>query len=252
MAGKENKPAPERPRGQRVIYPFWLAVLVFNPQFLLNAGSLLLFWFVLFYLYLTVLPHRWPVLAGLGVLGFGVFLAFLVNWASKFLVTMIVDFDAENGNGLVTIKRALPHPTLPETIQIKLQHAAEGSPEVNTTGFFNTVITQVNWFRALRPLTFGDLTLRSPAIPKGITMFGIQNPAAVKKMLGDAWGIIDKDNKKKKEEKERVEQIDRMTIAVREGLKQAVTEGILQPLAAPAPEPVPPDDTPPPAADGHA
>jgi hypothetical protein len=141
---------------------------------------------------------------------------------------MIVDYEAANGDGLVIIQRLIPHPTLPEIVQFPLQQAAEGSPEVNTKGLLNTFILQVKWLAFLRPFTVGDLTLRGPAAPFGITMSGIQDPGGVKARIQADWKKIAAIKNRKKAEADRKEDIDRMTVAVTQGLLTAARLGMVE------------------------
>lgn len=167
---------------------------------------------------------------------------YILKWARIFLVRMIVDYDANNGEGRVIIERLLPHPTLPETVQFPLQQAAQGSPEVNTRGLLNTLIVQLKGLQWLRQFTIGDLTLRGPAAPFGITMYSIKDPAGVKAKLEADWKKIEGIKAKERAEKDRTEQIDRMTIAVTQGLVQGLSQ-LRQDN-----QPLPPVLPPPPAA----
>lgn len=153
---------------------------------------------------------------------------YIFRWASTFFIRMIVDYEAANGDGLVIIQRLIPHPTLPEIVQFPLQQAAEGSPEVNTKGLFNTFILQVKWLTFLRPFTVGDLTLRGPAAPFGITMSGIQDPGGVKARIQADWKKIAAIKNRKKAEADRKEDIDRMTVAVTQGLLTAARLGMVE------------------------
>ena len=169
---------------------------------------------------------------------------------------MIVDYDANNGDGRVIIERLLPHPTLPETVQFPLQQAAQGSPEVNTKGLFNTLISQLKGLKFLRGFTIGDLTLRGPAAPFGITMYSIKDPAGVKAKLEADWKKIETIKSKKNAERERKEEIDRMTIAVSEGIVkgfvkvqqeinlQSLPVVVVQAPQVPPPSPFPPPEPP--------
>jgi len=172
------------------------------------------------------------VLGGAGVLGFipielaaaGMSIAVVVTGlrlARYFLVRMVVDFDARNGDGAVNIERLVPAPTLPESVSISLQDAAEGQPEVNTRGLINTLITVLKPLTFLRIFTVGDLTLRVRGSDFSATMYGIQDPVGVKNQLQAYWKQIAAVKAKQQAEKERQEQIERMSIAVAEGLRRA-------------------------------
>jgi len=149
-------------------------------------------------------------------------LMYAIRFSRQFLVRMIVDYDANNGDGRVIIQRLIPSPTLPETVQFPLQQAAEGSPEVNTKGIVNTIITQVKALKFLRPFTIGDLTLRGPAAPFGITMYNIMDPGGVKSQLEKDWKKIAAIKAKAKAEADRKEDIERMRIAVTEGIIEGI------------------------------
>jgi len=166
---------------------------------------------------------------------------------------MIVDYDANNGDGRVIIERLLPHPTLPETVQFPLQQAAQGSPEVNTKGLFNTLVSQLKGLKWLRSFTIGDLTLRGPAAPFGITMYSIKDPAAVKAQLEADWKKIESIKNRKNAERERAEQIDRVSEGLLKGVRKLTEELNLQTLPVvlvappgqippPSPSPVPPPE----------
>ncbi len=211
-----------------MVYPFWL-LLVFRADFLLSSGLLLLGLLALAYVDFLFPSQTLLIVALMAAL----IVWYLLRWAGIFLIRMIVDYDAANGDGQVIIQRLLPHPTLPEVVQFPLQQAAEGSPEVNTTGIFNTLVLQIKWLKFLRPLTVGDLTLRGPAAPFGITMHGIQDPGGVKARIGADWKKIAAIKNKKKAEQERREDIDRMTVAVTQGLLTARHMSLLEFTAPP-------------------
>lgn len=224
-----------------MIYPFWI-LLIFRTDFILWTAGLLLVLAVLTFVFLFLFPS-WIIVALMAA----AIVTYGLRWASMFLIRMIVDYDANNGDGRVIIQRLIPHPTLPETVQFPLQQAAEGSPEVNTKGLFNTFVEQVKWLKFLRPLTVGDLTLRGPAAPFGITMHGIQDPGGVRKLIEEEWKKIAKIKAKEKEARDRREQIDRMTIAVSQGITQGFKEiGFIPPNTSPPPQlPPGPPTTPP-------
>lgn len=217
------------------------------------------------------------LLAGAGVLGYvpievaalGMSIAVVVTGlrlARYFLVRMVLDFDARNGDGAVVIERLIPAPTLPESISISLQDAAEGQPEVNTKGLINTLITVLKPLTFLRILTVGDLTLRVRGSDFSATMYGIQDPVGVKNQLQGYWKKISAIKAKQQADKERAEQIERMTIAVAQGLQRAqenlkvqlvrpvddeapaAANGAHPPEADAAPPPETPKTEPPPAA----
>lgn len=206
-----------------MVYPFW-ALLLLRGDFLLT--TLLVLVGMAGLAYLTILFPAWLLLI-VAVMA-AVIVWYVFRWAGTFLIRMIVDYEAANGDGLVIIQRLLPHPTLPETVQFPLQQAAEGSPEVNTRGVFNTIVLQVKWLNFLRPFTVGDLTLRGPAAPFGITMSGIQDPGGVKTRIQADWKKIAVIKNKKKAEADRKEDIDRMTVAVTQGLLTAARLGMVE------------------------
>lgn len=199
-----------------MIYPFWLLLIFKTDVFLWSLGTLVVL----------------LVLAGAGVLGFvpieiaalGMSIAVVITGlrlGRYFLVRMVVDFDARNGDGAVIIERLIPAPTLPESISISLQDAAEGQPEVNTKGLINTLITVLKPLTFLRIFTVGDLTLRVRGSDFSATMYGIQDPVGVKNQLQGYWKKISAIKAKQQAERERLEQIERMSIAVAEGLRRA-------------------------------
>ncbi len=206
-----------------MVYPFW-ALLLLRGDFILT--TLLALAGIVGLVYLTVLFPTWLLLIVAAMAALIVWYVF--RWASAFFIRMIVDYEASNGDGLVIIQRLIPHPTLPEIVQFPLQQAAEGSPEVNTKGLLNTFILQVKWLAFLRPFTVGDLTLRGPAAPFGITMSGIQDPGGVKSRIQADWKKIAVIKNKKKAEADRKEDIDRMTVAVTQGLLTATRLGMVE------------------------
>lgn len=216
-------------------------MLVFNGEFIGWSLALAVTLFAIAYAFFFILIHWvWIILAAGAIMTYG------FKWARIFLIRMIVDYDAANGNGLVIIERLLPHPTLPETVQFPLQQAAQGSPEVNTKGLFNTFVTQFKGLSFLRSLVIGDLTLKGPAAPFGITMYSIKNPAGVKARLEADWKKIDTLNTKLRTDKERNEQIDRTAVGVARGLVEgfaAIKNDLPKPetLPLPPPEPAPPE-----------
>lgn len=199
-----------------VIYPFWLLLILKADVFLWLLGTL------------AVLL----VLAAAGVLGYlpievaalGMSIAVVVTGlrlARYFLVRMVIDFDARNGDGVVIIERLVPAPNLPESIQLSLRDAAEGASAVNTIGLVNTLITILKPLRFLRIFTVGDLTLRTVSGEFAMTMYGIQDPVGVKSQIQAYWKKIAALKAKQQAERERQEQIERMSIAVAEGLRRA-------------------------------
>ncbi len=235
----------DRPRGTRVIYPYWL-LLIFNGEFLAWTVGLIVSLLALAYVFVFLFTH-WAVI----LLVAGAIVTYVLKWARIFLVRMIVDYDANNGDGRVIIERLLPHPTLPETVQFPLQQAAQGAPEVNTTGLFNTLVSQLKGLKWLRGFTIGDLTLRGPAAPFGITMYSIKDPAAVKAQLEADWKKIESIKNRKNAERERAEQIDRVSEGLLKGVRKLTEELNLQTLPVvlvappgqiPPPSPVPPPE----------
>jgi len=165
---------------------------------------------------------------------------YVFRWSREFLVRMIVDYDANNGDGRVIIQRFVPSPTEPEYVQFPLQQAAEGSPEINTRGLLNTLITQLKVFKSLRSLTIGDLTLRGPAAPFGLTMRNIRDPAGVRAKLDANWKKIAAVKAKEKAKRDREEEIARMRTAVKEGMVEAFKNPEVQAVLTPPPPPAPP------------
>ena len=165
---------------------------------------------------------------------------YVLRWAREFLIRMIVDYDANNGDGRIVIQRFVPSPTEPEYVQFPLQQAAEGSPEINTRGLINTLITQLKIFGDLRAITIGDLTLRGPAAPFGVTMRNIRDPAGVRASLDKDWKRIAALKAKEKAKRDREEEIARMRTAVVDGIVEALKKPELQAIIAPPPAPPPP------------
>lgn len=198
----------------------------------------------------TAFLHLWGWLADIFVAALimtAAVLALLIRWARFIAVIMTVDLDANNGEGLVVITRLIPAPNLPESVQIPLQDAAEGSSEVNTVGIINTLITVFKPLRFLRVLSIGDLTFRAKGSDFTMTMYGLQDPEGVKKQVQGYWKAISKVIGAEKTKKERQEEIERMTVAVAAGVKQAFTELRSLPGAeTPPPPPLPETLAPPP------
>lgn len=192
-------------------------LLIFNSEFLLSLLLFLAFEVLLIYVYVMDVFRHFSV----PLIMAAALIYFVIRWSRQFLVRMIVDYDANNGDGRVVIQRLVPSPNLPETVQFPLQQAAEGSPEVNTKGFLNTLISQVKMLKFLRPLTIGDLTLRGPAAPFGITMYNIKDPGGVKSKLEQDWKKILTIKNREKAEREKKEEIDRIKEGVRLGIKEA-------------------------------
>ena len=221
-----------------VIYPFWLAMFVRGEFLLWTAGLLLVLFllataFVIWFANDIVAQGLTIVIAAAGVV------LYVFRWSREFLIRMIVDYDANNGDGRVMIQRFVPSPTEPEYVQFPLQQAAEGSPEINTRGLFNTLITQIRLFRGLRALTIGDLTLRGPAAPFGLTMRNIRDPADVRSRLEVAWKKIAALRAKEKARRDREEEILRMRTAVTDGIVEAFKKPELQAMVTPPPPPAP-------------
>jgi hypothetical protein len=164
---------------------------------------------------------------------------YVLRWAREFLIRMIVDYDANNGEGRIVIQRFVPSPTEPEYVQFPLQQAAEGSPEINTRGLLNTLVTQLKFFGDLRAFTIGDLTLRGPAAPFGVTMRNIRDPAGVRAALDKDWKRIAALKAKDKAKRDREEEIARMRTAVVDGIVEALKKPELQAIIAPPPPPPP-------------
>jgi hypothetical protein len=216
-------------------------------EFLVWSGGLLLVLFLLAVAFVTwfdkdlVAQGLTIVIAAAAVVGY------VFRWSREFLIRMIVDYDANNGDGRVIIQRFVPSPTEPEYVQFPLQQAAEGSPEINTRGLINTLITQLKMFKGLRTFTIGDLTLRGPAAPFGLTMRNIRDPGAVRGKLEAAWKKIAAIKAKEKAKHDREEEITRMRTAVTEGMVQAFKHPEVQAIMtppAPAPPPAPMEWTP--------
>lgn len=210
--------------------------MIFKPQFLVWGISTLLVILLLAWVSLVGLLPIW--LAALAMTLAVVTL--VLRWARYFLVRLIVDYDARNGDGVVMIERLIPAPNLPESVQLSLQDAAEGPTAVNVSGLFNTLITILEPLKFLRVLTVGDITFRTRSGEFSMTMFSIQNPEFVKARIQENWRKIAAYKNKLKAEADRKEEIERMTIAVAQGLKRAQDEFKLQlvvPVPAPGPEP---------------
>jgi hypothetical protein len=209
-------------------------------EFLLWTGGLLLALFLLAVAFVTwfdkdlVAQGLTIVIAAAAVVGY------VFRWSREFLIRMIVDYDANNGDGRVIIQRFVPSPTEPEYVQFPLQQAAEGSPEINTRGLINTLITQLKIFKGLRAFTIGDLTLRGPAAPFGLTMRNIRDPSAVRGKLEAAWKKIAAIKTKEKAKRDREEEILRMRTAVTDGIVDAFKKPELQAIVMPPPPPAPP------------
>jgi hypothetical protein len=223
-------------------------MLTFQFEFLGWTVGLLATLAALAYVFVFVITH-WAVI----LLVAAAITIYILKWARIFLVRMIVDYDANNGDGRVIIERLLPHPTLPETVQFPLQQAAQGAPEVNTRGLINTLITQMKGVRWLHEFTIGDLTLRGPAAPFGITMYSIKDPVGVKAKLEADWKKIETLKNKRNAAREREEQIDRVSEGLIKGVNKLKEELNLQTLPVvliappgqippPSPSPVPPPE----------
>ena len=225
-------------------------MLMFNFEFLGWTVGLLMTLAALAYVFVFWITH-WAIVLVVAA----AITIYILKWARIFLVRMIIDYDANNGDGRVIIERLLPHPTLPETVQFPLQQAAQGAPEVNTRGLINTLVSQMKGVAWLRNLTIGDLTLRGPAAPFGITMYNIKDPAGVKAQLEADWKKIEAIKNRRNADRERTEQIDRVSEGLVKGVHKLLTEELnLQTmptvLIAPPgyitpPSPVPPPEPPP-------
>lgn len=206
------------------MYPYFL-LLVLRPDFLFWTIADVLAILVVVWASVTDLPPFLPLPAWLGAAAIAIaIVVFILRWARFFLVRMIVDYDARNGDGIVGIERLIPVPGLPESVQISLQDAADGTPEVNTAGVFNTLITLFKPLSFLRFISYGDLTLRGRGSPFSITMYGIRDPASVLERIQKDWRAIAALKAKQKAAAERQEEIDRITVGVAEGLKKAQQE----------------------------
>jgi hypothetical protein len=194
-------------------------MLMFNFEFLGWTVGLLAILAVLAYVFVFWITH-WAIV----LLVAGAITIYILKWARIFLVRMIIDYDANNGDGRVIIERLLPHPTLPETVQFPLQQAAQGAPEVNTRGLINTLVSQMKGVAWLRNLTIGDLTLRGPAAPFGITMYNIKDPVGVKAQLEADWKKIEAIKNRRNADRERTEQIDRVSEGLVKGVHKLLTE----------------------------
>jgi hypothetical protein len=239
-----------------VIWPFWLALLVKGEFITWTLGlalTLALLGFA-FFVFPLNLGFDLALIVGMAL----AVVLYVFRWAREFLVMLVVDYDENYGNGLVIIKRLLPDPTLPETVQIPLQQAAEGSPEVNTRGLLNTIVSQLPGMGWLKALTIGDLTMKGPAAPFGLTMKNIRDPQGVRERMSRDWKKINAIKSRDKEDKERSEYIDRTTRAVAAGMTSSMTQladsialGIVKAQAlqnggSPPPTSPPPTQTPPP------
>lgn len=227
-----------------MIYPFWLLLIFKTDIFAWMMGTLLVLLFLAAAGVLGYLPIEVAALAmSIAVVVTG------LRLARYFLVRMVVDLDARNGDGVVLIERLVPAPNLPESVQLSLRDAAEGSSSVNTLGLLNTLVTVLKPLRFLRIFTVGDLTLRTTSGEFAMTMYGIQDPVGVKAQLQGYWKKIAALKAKQQAERDRQEQIERMSIAVAEGLRRAqdsLKVQLVRPVEAePPPVPAPPADPPP-------
>jgi hypothetical protein len=230
-----------------VIYPFWLAMFV-KGEFLLWTAGLLVAFLVLAEAFVNWFDKDAVAQALIVVIAAVALVAYVFRWAREFLIRMVVDYDANNGEGRIFIQRFVPSPTEPEYVQFPLQQAAEGSPEINTRGIINTLVTQLKVFGDLRALTVGDLTMRGPAAPFGVTMRNIRDPAGVKAALDKDWKRIAALKAKDKAKHDREEEITRMRIAVVDGIVEAFKKPELQSIIAPPLSPPTPMEWTPPSA----
>ncbi len=217
-----------------MVYPFW-ALLIFKPTFLLWALGTLAVVLLLAGANLFGYLPIWLAALGMSI----AVVVTALRWARFFLVRLAVDLDARNGDGLVIIERLLPAPNLPEQVQLPLQDAAEGPSSINTTGLFNNLVTILEPLRFLRGLTVGDVTFRTKSGDFSMTMYSVQDPEGLKKRIQGDWKKISEFKNKKKAEAERKEAIDRMTIAVADGIKRARQE-LQEQLVIQAQPPEPP------------
>jgi hypothetical protein len=209
-------------------------------EFLLWTGGLLLALFLLAVAFVTWFDKDLVAQGLLIVIAAAAVVGYVFRWSREFLIRMIIDYDANNGDGRVIIQRFVPSPTEPEYVQFPLQQAAEGSPEINTRGLINTLITQLKMFKGLRAFTIGDLTLRGPAAPFGLTMRNIRDPGAVRGKLEAAWKKIAAIKAKEKAKRDREEEITRMRTAVTQGMVEAFKHPEVQAIMTPPPPPPPP------------
>jgi hypothetical protein len=222
-----------------LIYPFWLAMFL-KGEFMLWTGGLVLVLFLLALAFVTWFDQDLVAQGLVIVIAAAAVVGYVFRWSREFLIRMIVDYDANNGDGRVIIQRFVPSPTEPEYVQFPLQQAAEGSPEINTRGLINTLITQLKVFKGLRAFTIGDLTLRGPAAPFGLTMRNIRDPGAVRGKLDADWKKIAALKAKEKAKRDREEEIARMRMAVTDGIVEAFKMPEVQSVVAPPPPPPPP------------
>jgi hypothetical protein len=208
-------------------------------EFLLWTAALLVAFFLLAEAFVNWFDKDVVAQALIVVIAAVVMVAYVFRWSREFLIRMIVDYEANNGDGRIIIQRFVPSPTEPEYVQFPLQQAAEGSPEINTRGLVNTLITQLKMFKGLRAFTIGDLTMRGPAAPFGVTMRNIRDPAGVKAALDKDWKRIAALKAKEKAKRDREEEIARMRIAVVDGIVEAFKKPELQAIITP-PTPAPP------------
>jgi hypothetical protein len=216
-----------------VIYPFWLAMFV-KGEFVLWSAGLVAVLFFLAYAFVNWFDKD-VVAQGITVIIAAAAVVFYIfRWSREFLTRMSVDFDAANGDGRIIIQRFVPSPTEPEYVEFPLQQAVEGAPEINTRGLVNTLISQLKVFKGLRVLTIGDLTLRGPAAPRGLTMYNLRDPGAVRKKMEVAWKKISAAKAKDKAKRDREEDIARMRIAVTDGIVAAFKKPEMRSVVAPA------------------
>jgi hypothetical protein len=136
---------------------------------------------------------------------------FVWVWGPTFLVQMVVDFDAKNGDGIIRIQRQIPSLTMPEQLEFPFDEALDGL-EIDTSNFFSTLIStpplnNIKAFTVLKQLVFGDITLRNKGNNVKAVMCNLQNPAGLKDRLSGYRKKRDEYRKRKKKWKIRLRKL---------------------------------------------
>jgi hypothetical protein len=225
--------------------------MFFNPVFLMLVGLALLALLVCIGLVIFASFPVWlPALVLVAAVA-----VFVWVWGPTFLVQMVVDFDAKNGDGIIRIQRQIPSLTMPEQLEFPFDEALDGL-EIDTSNFFSTLIStpplnNIKAFTVLKQLVFGDITLRNKGNNVKAVMCNLQNPAGLKDRLSGYRKKRDEYRKKKKEVEDKAkeaerkkEDLERMILAVAEGIKKAQQEGTQVLINTTQPVAVVPMDTP--------
>lgn len=204
-------------------------MVLFNTEFILwtlilVAGLLALAYIFVAWLNMDFLAGWWLILLAAAAI-----VVYVLRWLSQFLVRLTVDYDANDTEGMVYIQRFIPSATEPELAQFPLQQVIDGSPQVNTSGMLNTIISQLRGFTWLRQWSYGDLTLRTPAFQRGVTIYNIRDPIGVKLRMERDW-------KKINSVRTREKQVAWTRTGVAEGLRDVLKELKNEAEAAPVVE----------------